>query len=126
MVPKKLDQFQDKFTDKFFRKKHAQITAENPIINDRYKIFSSNEQIGYYVLPPSILGAISEIIEQEKASPVISFINGKMFMTIPWEKDYFSVNINTPVKDVTYFTKYINEINSFKQIIGHFRLNERI
>ncbi len=122
MFPRKMDSMSDKLQGTNFK----EIKIENIELDKVYKIYCTNEQMGYYVLSPTIIEAIQDIINIEKVFPVITFISGKMFMTIPWDKDYFSVNLNDKVISGKYFMKYINEINSFHKIIKHFSLDQRI
>ena len=126
MIPKKLERNKDRFNDAVFGTKFKKIEVEHPKIQENYTIFCTNQQMAFYVLSPKLIDAIFEIFQKESVLPMLSFSNGKMFVTIPWKRNYFSVNIRTKINGASYFSQYINEIQSFEKIIHHFKLNDRI
>jgi len=126
MLPKKNDRLKDKLYEMLDPKTLSKINVENPFINDKYNIYTSDVQTGYYVLSPNLIDRIHTISESEKALPIVSFINGKMYFIIPWDKNFFKASITTKIKDGDYFIPYINEINSFEKIIKDLNLDTRI
>ncbi|MGB1033350.1 MAG: DUF3137 domain-containing protein, partial [Flavobacteriales bacterium] len=126
VFPKALTGFGDKFSDLSPRKDMGAIRLENATLDEKYSVFASDEQLAYYVLSPSFIQSLFEIYSNENALPIVTFVDGQMYMTIPWEKDYFSVKLKTKVTGPEYFTKYINEINSFQKIVEHMKLDRRI
>lgn len=126
MIPKKMTGLRDKISTAIIEPHLEKFNVENDQIQELYSLLCSNKQMAYYILSPKIIEAIQEIINVEKVTPVATFKRGKMYMTIPWEKDYFSVNLKEKVIGKEYFTKYINEIESFQKIIQHFNLDQRI
>lgn len=126
LIPKKLERFKDKFNKTILGTDYIKIEIENSILQQQYHIYSDDEQTAYYTLSPKIIDAFLELCQKEEVKPILSFCDGKMFMTIPWEKDYFSIDIKKKINDISFFTKYIQEIESFQKIILHFRLNQRI
>lgn len=126
MIPKQLNNIKSKINDEIFGERYEKIKTENIQVEKHYNISTTNKQMAYYVLSPNIIQAINDIIESENVIPLVTFRNGKMYMTIPWERDYFSVNIKEKIKGKEYFSKYISEINSFEKIIKHFNLDNRI
>ncbi|PPK93319.1 uncharacterized protein DUF3137 [Nonlabens xylanidelens] len=126
MMPKSIESKWDRFTDSVFGSSFSKIQIENQLINSKYSIYTTNLQTGFYVLSPNLIEAIAQIIETEKVLPMISFNSGKIYMSIPWNRDYFSVNINKSVEGVEYFTNYIDDIQSFEKIIKHLKLNVKI
>ncbi len=126
MIPKSQDGIRDKMYEMFKPKSLDLMTIENPYINDRYNIYTSDNQLGYYVLSQTLIDRIHEIADKEKALPTISFINGVMYFLIPWDKNLFSVNLKIPIKDASYFLPYLVEVDSFKKIVKDLNLDTRI
>lgn len=126
IFPKSLTGIRDKFSEFTNNKDLAPIRLENAVLDEKYTVYASNEQLAYYLLSPSFIESLFEIYTNEKVLPIVTFRDGQMFMTIPWDKDYFSVNLKHKVNGPDYFTKYINEINSFKKIVEHLNLDRRI
>lgn len=123
MIPKK----QERIEDKILAPNHLQkIEVENSIIRKNYNIYASQEQLGFYVLSISLVDRIQELSTQENVLPMISFRDGKMFMMIPWSKDYFSADIKQPIEGATYFENFFEQVESFKSIIKSLNLETRI
>ncbi|OUS20111.1 hypothetical protein A9Q93_02005 [Nonlabens dokdonensis] len=126
LIPKKLESNWDKFSDAVFGSSYSKMEIDNHTVSSNYSVYTTNAQMAYYVLSPSLINSIVQIIETEKVHPMISFRSGKMYMTIPWDRDYFSVDINEPVNGAAYFTNYIEDIKSFEKIIKHLKLDVKI
>ncbi len=126
LMPKKLAAKSDQFSSHLIHAPKNEIQIEDVELQKMYRIISTNSQLAYYVLSPSLLKALLDIITIEKIAPILVFKQGKMYMTFPWDKDYFSVSLKDKVNGAEYFTRYINEIKSFEQIIKHFALDQRI
>ncbi len=126
MIPKNNDRKIDKVYEMLQPKNLSILTTENPYFDNNYNIYASNSQLGYYVLSQSLIEKIQIIAEKEKALPIISFINGKMYFVIPWSKNYFKFNLKTKIENGNIFLPYIDEINSFEKIVTDFNLNTRI
>lgn len=125
MIPKNKDRKIDNFNE-IQSENLTTITTENPYINDNFNIYTSDLQLGYYVLSQNLIDKIQIIAEKENALPIISFINGKMYFVIPWNKNFFKFNLNTKIDNGNFFLPYIDEINSFEKIIKDLSLNTRI
>jgi len=102
------------------------MSVENPYINDNYTIYTSDSQLGYYVLSQSLIDRIQQIAEKESALPTISFINGEMYYLIPWDKDLFTSDLSKSIEDENYFVPYIEEIRIFEKTIKDLSLDQRI
>ena len=126
MIPKRNERLKNKLHEILVPKSLTKIPIENPYINDRYNIYASNPQLGYYVLSPSLIDRIHILSENEKALPIVSFIQGKMYLVIPWNKNFFSANLNIKIESGAYFRPYINEIKSFETIVKDLNLDTRI
>lgn len=125
-IPKSLTGFRDKFSQYTDNSNLSPIRFENALIDEKYTVHASNEQLAYYLLSPAFIEGIFEIYSNEKVLPLVTFRDGEMFMTIPWDKDYFNVRLKDKVTGPEYFTKYINEIKSFQKIVEHMNLDRRI
>ena len=49
-----------------------------------------------------------------------------MYFLIPWDKNLFKADIFTKVEDEQYFLRYIEEIESFEEIVKGLNLDVRI
>lgn len=126
MIPKKNDRIKDKMFELLEPKNLGTISMENPYIDNQYNIYSSNPTLGYYVLSQSLIDKIHSMSEKERALPIISLINGKMYFIIPWNKNFFSVNLFSKIESGDYFLPYLNEVKSFETIIKDLNLDTRI
>lgn len=126
MLPKKNDRKIDQLYEILDPKNLTKINIENPHINDNYNIYTSDIQTGYYVLSQNLIDRIRIISEKENALPIVSFINGKMYFIIPWNKNFFRFNLNTKIENESFFLPYINEINYFEKIVKELNLDTRI
>lgn len=126
MIPKNKDRIKDKFNELLEPKNLTKLTVENAYINDNYNIYASNIQTGFYVLSQNLIDKIHTLAEKENTLPIISFINGKMYFIIPWNKNFFKVNLLQKIEDENYFLTYIQEINEFEKIVKDLNLDTRI
>ena len=126
MIPKKNERIRHKVNELLEPKNLTKINVENPFIDSNYNIYSSDAQLGYYVLSQSLIDKIHIMSDKENALPIISFIHGKMYFIIPWNKNYFTTNIKAKVENGDYFLSYIEEVESFEAIIKDLNLDTRI
>jgi hypothetical protein len=126
MMPKSQDGIKDKMYEMFKPKNLELITVENPYINDNYNIYTSDNQLGYYVLSQSLIDRIQQIAQKESALPTISFINGVMYFLIPWDKNLFTSDIFKPIESENYFLPYLEEIDIFEKTVKDLSLDKRI
>lgn len=106
---------------------YKKITLENPKINDIFEIYTKSEQEGFYILSPTMLSAIEELcLSNGDYIPTITFIDGNMNILIPKPHDSFEVDLNTEIKDNSYFTRNINDIMVLPKLIEHFKLEDRL
>ncbi|MCH2199137.1 MAG: DUF3137 domain-containing protein [Flavobacteriales bacterium] len=125
MMPKKLVKYGDRFSDEFSTSGRP-INLENAQLNELYQVTAPDPQLAYYLLSPKVLESIFEIYQREKALPIVILRDGQMYMTIPWQRDYFAVDLRTKIQGPEYFGKYLSEIESFQKIVEHMALDTRI
>jgi len=126
MMPKENDRMTDRLHEISKPEHLMELTVENPYINEKYNIYTSDAQTGYYVLSPNLIERIEMISRKENALPILSFINGKMYFVIPWQKNFFRVNLNIPIDGAQFFIPFIEEINFFEKIVTDLNLDTRI
>lgn len=124
MIPKGLLKFKDRFSKEL--QQGSQIPLENAKLNELYQVTAPEAQMAYYLLSPKVLESIYEIYEMEKVLPIVILKNGQLYMTIPWDKDYFAVDLKTKIEGPEYFERYLKEIASFEKIVQHMNLDTRI
>ena len=126
MIPKQNDRIQDRVNELLEPKNLQKITVENPIIDEYYNIYSSNQQLGYYVLSQNLIDRVHSMAENARAMPIISLIDGKMYFMIPWYKRFFTIDARNSINGSDYFKPYIEEIRSFEKIVQSLNLDTRI
>ena len=126
MFPKALSKRGDRFGAFAKGDGMEPIRIENAELDATYQVWASDPQLGFYVLSPQLIESIAKIKSSENAMPILLLKDGMLYMTIPWDKDYFSVSLKQKIKGPEYFSKYLNEINSFQMIIEHLDLDKRI
>lgn len=126
MIPKQNENLKDKVDEIFTPKSLTKINVENQNINDNYNIYASDVQTGYYVLSQNLIDRINILSVKENALPIISFIEGKIYFLIPWKKNLFKADLYTKIENENYFLNYIEEINSFEEIVKNLNIDRRI
>ena len=126
LIPRKLETTWEKFRTKIFSSKYTEIKVEHPLINERFKVLTTNTRLGYYALSPSLLQTIVDIIEYERVTPMISLKNDRLYMSIPWQHDYFDVKLTKPIDGYKYLKEYFLDLDSFERMITSFKLDVRI
>ena len=123
LFPKKLLEVYERPSSKSGMK---EVTIDYLFLSEYYKIMSTNDQLAFYILSPSIMAALEDLIRSLKILPAISFDKGEMTMVFPDLKSFFVFSNKVPIKELTYFNVYLQEMQFFEKMVHHFRLEQRI
>lgn len=120
MVPKSQASLTDKLLKTMVPKHLQQVSVANPMIEKNYHIHASDMQIVQQVLSDYLLNNIEHHAKTESTLPILSFRVNKLFMLIPWSKDYFDADLNKPITDASYFASFFEQVASFERIVNDF------
>lgn len=126
MIPKQQERLEDKLFKLLVPNHLQKIMIENSTIQANYNTYASEEQLGYYVLSTNLIDRVEQLSAAENALPILSFKNGKLYMMIPWSKDYFSADLKQPIEGSAYFNGFFEQVESFEKIVKHLNLDTRI
>ena len=110
-----------------FSKTMNKIHVENPLVNKKYIIRTTNTQMAYYVLSPAIVEAIDKLSARLGKHLSMTLKNGKLYLMAPMNKDFFenitidknSISVNT-IEDVQ------NDLNAIRNLITTLDISNRI
>lgn len=109
------------------KKGMVKIIPENKDIDNRYEILASNQQLGYYVLSPVIIEAIDNITRMYGKSLQMKIKEGKLFMILPLEHNYFETyQIKNNIYVLNTKSEIIKELETVKTLIKTLNLDTRI
>ncbi|WP_438711094.1 DUF3137 domain-containing protein [Aquimarina muelleri] len=109
------------------KKGMVKIIPENKDVDNRYEILASNQQLGYYVLSPVIIEAIDNITRMYGKSLQMKIKEGKLFMILPLEHNYFETyQIKNNIYVLNTKSEIIKELETIKTLIKTLNLDTRI
>ncbi|EWH13690.1 MULTISPECIES: DUF3137 domain-containing protein [Cellulophaga] len=117
-----------KFSKKMFAKDQLKtIRVENSVINKKYKITTTNEQMAYYVLSPKIIDAIDRLNKKLGDKLSMTLKNGKLYLIMPMSNDLFeNITIKEKHIKVNSVEEIQNELNIIADLINELDLNTKI
>lgn len=99
-------------TGNFFNKiKVEKMETESIPFNDKFSIFTNNEQDAFYLLTPVMMEKLLEL-EKKYDKVRIGFINGQVHVLLATNKNQFEPSVSSKIDD-----EYINELQSQANII---------
>lgn len=103
------------------------VSLDNDTINKKFEVRASNEHLAYYLLNPKFLESIVAISNAIGDKLRISLKNGKLFLAIPVEKNFFEniVITNKSIKASTY-NDVLKEVAIIKELLTSLHFNNRI
>ena len=103
------------------------VSLDNEIINKKFEVKASNEQLAYYLLNPKLIESLVNISNIIGKQIRLSLKDGKLFLAIPVENNFFE-NIaiaNKSIKANSY-EDVLNEVKIIKELLMSLHFNNRI
>ncbi|GEM_PF-4077014 len=126
LCPKKSGKFS--VYTKSYHKGRSKVIMGNVNFDQKYDVYASNPLMANYVLTPLFMEQMMILDEQSTANePVVAtFHNGKMYLGVPHEKDFFECDIDKGIPDVESFKAFVEEVRIVEKILIHLDQNVRI
>ncbi|MFK7758168.1 MAG: DUF3137 domain-containing protein [Flavobacteriales bacterium] len=126
LCPKKAGSF-SVYTKKY-HKGRKKVEMGNVAFDNYYNVYATDPQMASYVLTPLLMEQFMILDEQSTSNePVVAtFHNGKMYLGVPQEKDFFECDIYKGIPDVETFKAFVNEVSIIEKILVHLDQNVRI
>ncbi|WP_405246607.1 DUF3137 domain-containing protein [Cellulophaga sp. Asnod2-G02] len=103
------------------------ITPENGAVNSKYEVYATSKQLGYYALSPTIIEAIEKITKELKADISLKLKDGKLYMIIPLEHNFFEIyKVKNNIIKANTKKDILWELQSVKYLIETLNLETRI
>lgn len=118
----------NRFNKKMFAKNQLKtIKVENSVINKKYTITTTNEQMAYYVLSPKIIDAIERLNIKLGEKLSMTLKDGKLYLIMPMSNDLFeNITIKEKHIKVNSIEEIQNELNIIADLINELNLNTKI
>ena len=113
----------------FFRKlssKGEHVTLEDIEFNELFTVFANDQVEARYILTPSLMKRIKEFYKNTGCDLRMSFVNSKVYVTIPSQYKILTPKLFNPINDYSEIQKYFNTILLIIRIVEELNLNNRI
>jgi len=115
-----------KMFDNWFAGRGEAVTLENPVFEKYFKVFSSDQVECRYILSTSMMERVSELREKVKNKIYLSFLDSKVFIALPLNKDLFEPNIFSSGVKSDYLKEYFYYLTLVTGMVEDLNLNTRI
>jgi hypothetical protein len=102
------------------------VKLENPNFEDVFVTYSSDQVEARYILTPSLMERLCELNDKSSYTPSVSFIDTRMYLAFPLDKDYFEPPLFKSILDQKSVNADLNVIHFMYGIIKELDLNTRI
>ncbi len=104
-----------------------QITKmENPIFEDAFDVYTTDQVEARYILSTSMLENILKLKERFKCTIHIAFLNSSAYIAIEWNKAFLEPNIENSLLEESTIHQFLDDIWLCLDIIEEMNLNTRI
>ena len=115
-----------KMMDQWFQGRGEAITLENPTFEKYFKVFSNDQVEARYILSTSLMERLVELKERVNNKIYVSFINSKLFIALPINKDLFEPNEFSSGVKADYLREYFYYLQLITGIVEELNLNTRV
>lgn len=93
-----------------------------PKFEKDFTVYSHSKEMAYHVLTPAIVEGLYTIKEQWGVTPLISFIENKIYIAIPSKKNFFQASIHDSLLDPAPIEQLYQELSHCIAVIEHLGL----
>ncbi|MFI5134552.1 MAG: DUF3137 domain-containing protein [Chitinophagales bacterium] len=115
-----------KLVEKWFEGRGEEVKLENRTFEKYFKVFGSDQIEARYILSTSMMERLVELREKVNRSIYVSFIDSKVFIALPINRDLFEPNELSSGVNETYLKEYFYYLNLITGIVDDLNLNTRI
>lgn len=101
------------------------IQMEDPVFEKQFVVYSTDQIESRYIITPVLMERMTQMNKAFRGIQ-FSFINSKMFVSIPFSENLFEPKLHTSFHHAAYIEKYFNVLKNCIQIVDLLNLNERI
>lgn len=105
---------------------YEKVMLEDNNFNDQFTVYSSNQIEARYILTPSLIGHIYDFKVMSGKEIDMSFIDGYLYIMIPYSKNLFEPKLFKTVYDIQGMNEYYSFIKFILSIVEELNLNLRI
>ncbi|MCR8685416.1 DUF3137 domain-containing protein [Campylobacter ureolyticus] len=102
------------------------ITLDNPIFNDKFKVFSDDIQNAFYLLTPAFMERVLNLQSVFNCEINISFIKTKIYIAINKGFDSFEADINKPIVKQDPAKVILDDLNALFGIVKVLALDKNL
>ncbi|MBO0593911.1 DUF3137 domain-containing protein [Cellulophaga sp. E16_2] len=103
------------------------VIPENSAVNEKYEVYATSKQLGYYALSPTIIEAIEKITKELQADVSLKLKDGKLYLIIPLEHNFFEIyKVKNNIIKANTKKDILWELQSVKYLIETLNLETRI
>jgi len=115
-----------KLMAQWFEGRGEEVKLENPTFEKYFKAFSSDQIESRYILSTSMMERLVELREKANRNIYLSFIDSKVFIALPVNRNLFEPNeLSTGVNE-TYLKEYFYYLQLITGMVEDLNLNMRI
>jgi hypothetical protein len=118
------------FLSKVFQKMNVMrdqlVYMEDPVFENNFKVYSSDQVEARYILSPDFMSRIVELKLKFDKKIYFSFMDSKVCLTIYTSYDYFNPHMSQSALNTDVIRGFYNEINILLSIVDDLNLNTRI
>ena len=102
------------------------VQLENPEFESEFAVYSGDQIESRYILSPSLMERILAFKKQTKKGIQLSFVDSRLFLTVPYSKDLFEPKLFGDIVNFNHIKEYHNDLSLVIDLIETLNLNTRI
>ena len=102
------------------------VQLENPEFESEFAVYSGDQIESRYILSPSLMERILSFKKQTKKGIQLSFVDSRLFLTVPYSKDLFEPKLFGDIVNFNHIEEYHNDLSLVIDLIETLNLNTRI
>ena len=102
------------------------IKLENPEFESEFVVYSEDQIESRYILSPSLMEKILSFKKQTGKNIQLSFVDSRLFVTVPYGKDLFEPKLFGDIVNFTHIQEYYADLSLVIDLIETLNLNTRI
>ena len=105
---------------------HHAVAIGDVNFDNKYDVYTTDKVLARYVLSPYLIQQIDLLDDHCPDALLASFLNGRMCLGLPQEKDLFEASFYKGVPDISAFEELVQEIEVIARVLDHLDQNTRI
>ena len=102
------------------------VSLENPDFEKSFAVYSQDQIEARYLLTPALMEKILEFKNKSAKNIQLSFVNSRLFVTLPYIIDLFEPKIFGEIIGLENIREYYEDLNLAVSLVEELNLNTRI